>query len=62
MGRTCREYRRFGYEVSGMILLQAYLYTYTLLKGVAFVVLPLGSYAFRPIILPLLKTFLELLL
>jgi len=40
-----------------MILLQAYL-----LRGVTFEVLPLGSYALSPVMLPLLETFLELLL
>jgi hypothetical protein len=44
-------------------LLQAsYLYTYSLLRGVTFEVLPLSSYALSSKILPLLKTFLELLL
>jgi hypothetical protein len=47
-----------------MILLQAYLYThtYTLLRGVTFRVLPLSSYALSPTMLPLVETFLELLL
>jgi hypothetical protein len=42
-----------GYEVpSGMTLLQAsYLYTYNSLRGVIFEVLPLSSYALRPMIL-----------
>jgi hypothetical protein len=35
---------RCGYEVPGMILLQGYLYTYNLLRGVTFEVLPLNSY------------------
>jgi len=51
-----------GYEVAGMILLQAYLYTYSLLRGVTFEVLPFSSYALSPRMLPLLETFLELLL
>jgi len=34
-----------GYEVPGMILLQAYPCTYSLLRGVAFDILPLSSYA-----------------
>jgi hypothetical protein len=53
---------RCGYEVPGMILLQACLYTYSLLRGVTFEVLPLSSYALSPTILPLLETFVELLL
>jgi len=43
-----------------MILSQAYLYTYNLLKGVAFKVLPFSSYALSPTMLPLLETFMEL--
>jgi hypothetical protein len=54
---------RCAYEGPGMILLQAsYLYPYSLLRGVTFEVLPLSSYAFSPMMLPLLETFLELLL
>jgi hypothetical protein len=34
-----------GYEVTRMILLQAYLYTYSLLRGVTFKVLSLSNYA-----------------
>jgi hypothetical protein len=49
-------------EVPGLILLQAYLYTYSLLRGVTFSVLSLSTYALRPTMLPLLETFLELLL
>jgi hypothetical protein len=45
-----------------MILLQDYLYTYNFLRGVTFEVLPLGTYALRPMILPLLETFSELLI
>jgi len=46
-----------------MILLQAsYLYTYSLLRGVTFEVLPLSSYALNTMMLPLLETFLEFLL
>jgi hypothetical protein len=51
-----------GNEDFEMILLQAYLYNYSLLKGVTFKVLPMSSYALRLISLPLSKTFLELLL
>jgi hypothetical protein len=52
-----------GYEISGMILLQAsYLYFYSLLRGVTFEVLPLSRYVLSPAMLPLLETFLELLL
>jgi len=53
---------RYACEVPGMILLAAYLYTYRLLRRVAFKVLALSSYAFGPMMLPLLETFLELLL
>jgi len=51
-----------GYDAPGMILLQPNLYTYGLLTGVAFEVLPLSSYALIPTMLLLLETFLELLL
>jgi hypothetical protein len=51
---------RCGYEVPGMGLLQAYPYTYSLLRGVIFEVLPLSSYALSRMMLPLLETFLEL--
>jgi hypothetical protein len=50
------------YEVPGMILLQAYLYTYSLRREVTFKVPPLSSYASSPVMLPLLQTFLEILL
>jgi hypothetical protein len=53
---------RCGYAVPRMILLQAYPYTYTLLRQVTFKVLPLSRCALSPTILPLLETFLELLL
>jgi len=53
---------RCGYEVPGTILLQPYLYTDSLLRGVTFKVLPLSSYVLNPMMLPLLETFLELLL
>jgi hypothetical protein len=46
-----------GYEVPRMILLQAYLYAYSLLRGVTFETPPLSSYAFCPTMLPLLETF-----
>jgi len=45
-----------------MILLQAYLYTYSLLRGVIFEVLILSSYALHLTMLSLLEIFLELLL
>jgi len=51
-----------GYEVPGIILLQAYLYICSLLRAVTFKVLPLSSYALSSTMLPLLETFLELLL
>jgi hypothetical protein len=51
-----------GYEVPEIILLHAYLYTYSLLKGFTFKVLPLSSYALSQMMPPLLQTFLELLL
>jgi hypothetical protein len=46
-----------GYDVPGMILLQAYLYNYSLMRGVTFEVLPLSSYALSPMMLPLLEHF-----
>jgi len=49
---------RFGYKVPGMILLQAHLYTYSLLRGVTFEVLSFSNYALSPTMLPLLETFL----
>jgi len=39
---------RYGYEVRGMNLLQAYLYTYSLLRGIAFQVLLLSSCPLSP--------------
>jgi len=45
-----------------MILLQAYLYTYSLLRGVTFEELPLISYSLSPMLLPLFGTILGLLL
>jgi len=51
-----------GYEVPGMILLQAYLYKHSLLREVNFEVFPLSSYALSPWMVSLLGTFLELLL
>jgi hypothetical protein len=53
---------RYGYEVLWIILLQEYLYTYSLLRGVTFEVLPLSSYALSPVTLPALETFLGPLL
>jgi hypothetical protein len=38
-------YMRCDYKVLGMILLRAYLYTYSLLRGVTFDVLPFSSFA-----------------
>jgi hypothetical protein len=61
--RACNKHTRYGYDVPGMVLLKAYLYTYNILRGgVNFKVLPLSSYALSPTMLPLLETFLELLL
>jgi hypothetical protein len=51
------ECMRCGYEVPGMILLQAYLFTYSLLRGVTFEVPLLSNYALSPTVLPLLETF-----
>jgi hypothetical protein len=51
-----------GYEVTGMILLQVYLYTSSLLRGITFKVLPFNSCACSPMMLSLLETFLEFLL
>jgi hypothetical protein len=47
-----------------MILLQVYLHSYSLLRGVTFKVLPLSNYALSPVLPSLLGTFLflELLL
>jgi hypothetical protein len=56
LGTSC------GYEVTGIILLQAYLFHYSLLRGVTFEVLPLSSYALSPTMLPQLETCLELLM
>jgi hypothetical protein len=54
---------RCGYEVPGSILLQTLcLYTYRLMREVTFKELPLSSYALSPTMLPLLETFLGLLL
>jgi hypothetical protein len=54
---------RCGCEVPVIILLLVtYLYIYSLLRGVTFQVLSLSSYALSTVILPLLETFLELLL
>jgi hypothetical protein len=65
-GRTGPSRRQYitwcGFEVAGVILLQSYLYTYSLLRGVTFEALYLSSYALSPTMLPLLETFLELLL
>jgi len=58
-----RKRTRCGYEVLGLILLQApYLYTYSLLRRVTFEVLLLSSYILSPKMLPLLETFLEILM
>jgi hypothetical protein len=52
--RTVLVYTRCGYDVPGMILLQAwYMYTHSLLRGVIFEALPLSSYALSPVMLPL---------
>jgi hypothetical protein len=48
---------RCGYEIPGMTLLQAYPYTYSLLGGVNFEVLPLSSHTPSPMMLQLLETF-----
>jgi len=53
---------RCGHEVAIKILLQAYLYTYSLLRRVTFKELPLGSYALSIMMLPLFEIFLKLLL
>jgi hypothetical protein len=55
-------YTKCGYEVLGMILLQAYLYTYNLLRWVTFEALPLRSCALSPPMLSLFITFLKHLL
>jgi hypothetical protein len=50
---------RCGSEVHEIILLQAYLYTYSLLRGVTFEVILLSNYAHSPMLLSLLETFLN---
>jgi len=62
MNGKVKQYTGNGFEVPAMILLQAYLCTYSLLRGVTFEVLPLSNYSFSPMMLPLLEIFLELLL
>jgi hypothetical protein len=47
----------WGCEDPRMILLQAYLYTYNLLRWVTFEILPLSSYALIPTMLLLLHIF-----
>jgi len=54
--------KRCDYEVPGMVLLHAHLYTHSLLRGDTFEVLPLSSCALCPVMLPLLGTSLILLL
>jgi len=54
-----RGYMKFQNDFIASI---AYLYTCSLLRGFNFKVLPLSSYALSPMMLPLLETFLELLL
>jgi len=55
--------RSCGYDVPGVVLLQAsYLYAYSLLRDVIFEVLLLSSYVLNPVMLPLLETFFEFLL
>jgi hypothetical protein len=49
-------------KFSDFYLQASYLYTYSFLRGVTFEALPLSSYALGPVMLPLLETFLELLL
>jgi len=51
---------RCGYEAPE--IMQAFVYTYSVRRGVTFKVLPLSSCALCPIMLPLLVAFLELLL
>jgi hypothetical protein len=51
-----------GYEDSGMILLQTYLYAYSILKGIIFELLPLSSYALNQMMLSLLEALLDGLL
>jgi len=53
---------RCSYGVPGMSLLQAYQYTYNLLRGGHLQSTPLSSYTLSPMMLPLLETFPELLL
>jgi len=64
--KTCAEIfcdcTRCGYEVPRMILLEAYLYTHSLQRGVTFEALPLSSYAFIPKMVSVLETFLVLVM
>jgi hypothetical protein len=48
---------RYGYEVSGMLLLQILMYIYSIMRGVAKVV-PLNSSTVCSVIPPLLGTFM----
>jgi hypothetical protein len=57
MNGKVKQYTGNGFEVPAMILLQAYLCTYSLLRGVTFEVLPLSNYSFSPMMLPLLEIF-----
>jgi len=55
--------RKTSRSCTEKISLQAYPYTYSLLREITFKVYPLSNYALlSPIMLPLLETFLELLL
>jgi len=51
-----------GYKVPGIILLQTHLYTHSLLGGVTFEVPPLSSFVLSLLMLPLIETFLDLLM
>jgi hypothetical protein len=51
-----------GVAMKFMIFFQVYPHAFSLLRVVTFEVLPWSSYAFGPIILPPLETFLQVLL
>lgn len=50
---------RCVYEVPRIILLQIFLYTYSLVSVATFKVVHLSSHTLSPVMLPLLETFME---
>jgi hypothetical protein len=55
--KVCMKCTRCDYEVLRRVLMQTYLYIYSLLRGVTFKALPLSSYVLSPVMLPLLGSF-----